>query len=333
MPDLSKYDLDFRPKTYWDLRDVLTQIEAKVTGKVRKDLIKKALQDGESVPDELLKGSLKKNLRKYLGSIHPSFMGGEYLPELEEADVIIASINLKSTTHDVIVVIARLTDKGMEYRVEDEYMDMYSEGKDHFHIKTKFSNEPLSFKELIDLIDNAEDGGGLVAAHRIFHYDDGCPAEEYYDFATAESGFYPQLKSWYDDVNEEWLEEKKEEERQKELEEEREYQEREKEQEKILKERSKIDQIEADKLNITVEEYTRTFHKKVGKLITDSEWDGKVASGMWGNIGRNARIDAIREYILDYFYTNTKFPSGKWKLKSRVLSTIMEFDIFFKFKD
>ena len=27
MPDLSKYDLDFRPKTYWDLRDVLTQIE------------------------------------------------------------------------------------------------------------------------------------------------------------------------------------------------------------------------------------------------------------------------------------------------------------------
>jgi len=35
MPDLSKYDLDFRPKNYWDLRDVLTFVEAKITGKER----------------------------------------------------------------------------------------------------------------------------------------------------------------------------------------------------------------------------------------------------------------------------------------------------------
>jgi hypothetical protein len=30
--------------------------------------------------EELLKGSLDKNLRKLIGSMHPSFMGGEYLP-------------------------------------------------------------------------------------------------------------------------------------------------------------------------------------------------------------------------------------------------------------
>ena len=212
MPDLSKYDLDFRPKTYWDLRDVLTQIDAKVTGKVRKDLIKKVLQDEGSVPDELLKSPLKKNLRKYLGSIHPSFMGGEYLPELEEADVIIASINLKSTTFDVIVVIARLVESGIEYRVEDEYMDSYPEGKDHFKVQPNLSKEPLSFKEIVNLIDNAEEGGGLIDNAKNFTYEDGgYEPEEYYDFATAESAFYPQLKDWYDEVNEEWLEEKKQE--------------------------------------------------------------------------------------------------------------------------
>jgi hypothetical protein len=211
MPDLSKYDLDFRPKTYWDLRDLLTQVEAKVTGKVRKDLIKKALQDGGSVPGELLKSSLKKNLRKYLSSIHPSFMGGEYLPELEEADVIIASINLKSTMSDVIVVIARLTDKGIEYRVEDEYMDSYFEGEDHFKVQPKCSKEPLTFKELLDLIDNAEEDGGLVEYAKNCNYNLGDDLEDIYDFGTAESGFYPQLEGWYDEVNKEWLKKKKEE--------------------------------------------------------------------------------------------------------------------------
>ena len=36
MPDLSKYDVDFRPKNYWDLKDVLTFVEAKITGKGTK---------------------------------------------------------------------------------------------------------------------------------------------------------------------------------------------------------------------------------------------------------------------------------------------------------
>ena len=105
MPDLSKYNIDFLPKTYWDLRDVLTLIEAKIAGKLRKDFIKKTLQDGGSVPGELLKGSLSDNLRDVLGSIHPSFMGGEYLPELEETDVIIATITLKSVLSDVFFIV------------------------------------------------------------------------------------------------------------------------------------------------------------------------------------------------------------------------------------
>ena len=188
MPNNSNYDLSFQPKTYWDLRDVLTHVEAKIPGKVRKELVKHALQNGETVPLEYLESSLSADLKQSIGSIDPSFLGGEFLPELGENDVIIASINLKSTTSDVIAVIARLTDKGIEYRVEDEYMDSYPEVEEHYKVQPNFSKEPLSFKELINLIDNARE----------------------------ESAFYPQLRGWYDEANNEWLEDKLELKRQKE---------------------------------------------------------------------------------------------------------------------
>ena len=213
MPNHSNYDLSFQPNTYWDLRDVLTHVEARVTGKVRKELIKHALQNGETVPSEYLKSSLSADLKQSIGSIDPSFLGGEFLPELGENDVIIASINLKSTTSDVIAVIARLTDKGIEYRVEDEYMESYPEGEEHYKVQPNFSKEPLSFKELINLIDNAREGGGLIDSAKNFYPEE---PEEYYDFATAESAFYPQLRDWYDESNNEWLEDKLELKRQKE---------------------------------------------------------------------------------------------------------------------
>ena len=212
MPNQSNYDLSFQPKTYWDLRDVLTHVDARVTGKVRKELVKHALQNGETVPLEYLKSSLSGDLKQSIGSIDPSFLGGEFLPELGENDVIIASINLKSTTSDVIAVIARLTNKGIEYRVEDEYMNIYPEGEEHYKVQPKFSKEPLSFKELINLIDNAREGGGLIDAAKNYYPEE---PEEYYDFATAESAFYPQLEDWYDEANNEWLENKLELKRQK----------------------------------------------------------------------------------------------------------------------
>jgi hypothetical protein len=213
MPNQSKYDLSFQPKTYWDLRDVLTHVEAKIPGKVRKELVKHALQNGETVPSEYLESSLSGELKQSIGSIDPSFLGGEFLSELGENDVIIASINLKSTTSDVIAVIARLTDKGIEYRIEDEYMNIYPEGEEHYKVQPKFSKEPLSFKELINLIDNAREGGGLIDCAKNFYPEE---PEEYYDFATAESAFYPQLRGWCDESNNEWLENKLELKRQKE---------------------------------------------------------------------------------------------------------------------
>jgi hypothetical protein len=63
---------------------------------------------------------------KALGSIHPMFMGGNYLPETNTDEVEIARIELNSVTYDVTCVFARFQNGTIYYRVVDEY-----EGGDH----------------------------------------------------------------------------------------------------------------------------------------------------------------------------------------------------------
>ena len=52
----------------------------------------------------LLADRLEPEDRDGLGRIHPSFMGGEYLPRYEGSEAEIARIELASTTSDVISV-------------------------------------------------------------------------------------------------------------------------------------------------------------------------------------------------------------------------------------
>ena len=55
------------------------------------------------------------------------------------------------------------------------------------------------------MIDGAIEGG-LVGGGRAFNYEEGGgDPEELWDFETASSSFYPQLKAWYDERNTEWL--------------------------------------------------------------------------------------------------------------------------------
>ena len=70
------------------------------------------LLDGTGVPKEDLKA---------LQSIHPSFMGGKYLPDLEKGEVEIARIELASTTGDVTSLYAKKLDGRYMFRVVDEY--------------------------------------------------------------------------------------------------------------------------------------------------------------------------------------------------------------------
>ena len=73
------------------------------------------------IPPVLLQSALPDPLRQYLGSLHPSGMGGEYLPDLTTQEVEIARITIASTTQDVTCVYARRAGYAIALRVVDEY--------------------------------------------------------------------------------------------------------------------------------------------------------------------------------------------------------------------
>ncbi len=84
--------------------------------------------------------------RSALGRLHPSFMGGENLPDRRETEVEIAHINIDSTTSDATSVHAKAGKHRILYRFVDEY------GGDTLTAKrTRSSKRPLSLGELINL--------------------------------------------------------------------------------------------------------------------------------------------------------------------------------------
>lgn len=117
-------DYNQRPSSYWDEETLEQAILTNIKGDFRREEIRKALAAGtlETIPAEILKEALSENVRSFTGRIHPRFMGGEYLPDLEASEVEIARISLQSTTFDVISIRARRTSKGtILYRAVDEY--------------------------------------------------------------------------------------------------------------------------------------------------------------------------------------------------------------------
>src|SRR5262245_37315037 len=108
MPDASRYRFDYRPTSYWNTPDPTVGILSTIKGEERKRLVRELLHEGqmEELEDWMVE-NLTDEERQALGRIHPSFMGGEYLPDLEDYEVEIARVSLASTTADVISIRAR----------------------------------------------------------------------------------------------------------------------------------------------------------------------------------------------------------------------------------
>ena len=200
----------FRPASYWDDSDPLSAILRNVKGTNRRQMIADFWnQDRLSELDPIfLADSTSPEVRRELGAIHPSFMGGEYLPDFLPAEVEIARIELRSTTSDVSSIRARRhqADDQIHYRIVDEYENIYE-------IEPESSTAPLTQGELISLIDGANwiDGancgleGGLAHCFNLMNYNETGEAEPLRHFTTVSSTFYPELFEHYDEEHEAWV--------------------------------------------------------------------------------------------------------------------------------
>ena len=203
MPNLADYDGQYRPRTYF-ITDANTAILSKIKGSLRRTTVR--VIGVTSAESRTKAESLSEDERRGVSRIHPAFMGGEYLPDLESGEVEIARLELKSVTADVISLRAGREGTLIRYRAVDEY-------DNEFGTTPASSTEPLTFDELVRLIDGIEmiDGHedrSLPSALRDSVCKDPCDAQALVDFVAVTSEFYSQLAAYYDADAAEWLAEK-----------------------------------------------------------------------------------------------------------------------------
>ena len=161
----------------------------------------------DQLDDTLLQAALNEDQRKRFGLIHPSFMGGEYLPDCTADETEIARIELRSTLADVISIRAKREGPEYLYSVVDEHGDSYT-----LHMES--SLDTLTLGELVDFIDYSEqDGGwagGLSMAYNNSNADGGMDRESLEDFTTVTSEIYSSLQQHYQNVYADWVAQEKE---------------------------------------------------------------------------------------------------------------------------
>lgn len=203
-PKPAPLDLDYRPETYWDgYRELL----ASVKGEARRAAIEAAVADGDlaSIPEGLLSPTVTNRLRDVLGAMHPTLMGGEYLPDARDEEVEIARIVLESVTSDVISLRAHRLASGMQLSMVDEY-------ETRFVLPTDRAPAPLTLREVIHVLDNAWSPENHARRPRRSLpdrlRDDNLDAETPEDIATfvrVKSVFYRDLERWYEQDAERWV--------------------------------------------------------------------------------------------------------------------------------
>jgi hypothetical protein len=205
-----KVDYDFRPESFWVVADPLVAILRNVKGRNRREMIKDYYAAGklDELCSDLLNDSLDEDARRSLGQIHPTFMGGEYLPNYRRHEVEIARIELQSTTSDVISLRARGSGLRIKYRLVDEYQS-------EFGLPQQTSQKPFSLRELIVFLDFINPYDGDPNLHRfgfpLLYNQANLGAdpkledlESLRDFTRVSSDFYPDLALHYSKVIGDW---------------------------------------------------------------------------------------------------------------------------------
>jgi hypothetical protein len=213
-PRARSIDLQFRPASYWDHTDPVTAILSGIKGQNRRDMVRDFVTGqmpeelGEIHPD-LVANTLDEATRNDLGAAHPSWMGGEYLPDYLPGEVEIARIVLASATRDVISIRARRRRAGRRilYRIVDEY---HEPGRNPWGCRPGSSELPLTLGRLIELIDGAQNPDfdvedGTLTDH-LRDMQEMADPEDTASFVTVESDFYRSISRYYEGKAREWLE-------------------------------------------------------------------------------------------------------------------------------
>ena len=209
-----EFDLNFSPDSYFENLDLKQKSGSKILGEVRRsNAVKKKMRQTflEPYPPELVGRPLNKYIRTMRSKMHPDFMGGEYLPNVDSNESEICRIVLSTTTMDVISVRANIENGVINYRVCDEDEEIFG-----YVLKHNASQKPLAMSLLVENIDTCvineihedEDiyfGTGLVHHFLKSSVDDGLDREVVSNFVKVESAFYPKLNEYYENQQSIWI--------------------------------------------------------------------------------------------------------------------------------
>jgi len=189
-PELPNIDLYFRPASYFWPLGLETHLLARIKGAERKAALKQLIDARrlDQIPDFLVRSALSEADRKSIGRIHPTFMGGEYLPDLSQNEVMIASITIASTTHDVTSVYARRGKQRIYYRIVDEYGSETLSGR-----STRTSTQPLTLGQLEKFFNGAWSIFDVLE----MNFEDFDLPRMLGFVVSIESPFYPEIGALY----------------------------------------------------------------------------------------------------------------------------------------
>src|SRR5271165_2669274 len=125
VPEVPGIDLDYRPRDYVWAADLNVPLTSNIAGEARRKLVRAMLDWDAPIPEGLDAEVLDDAMREAWVGLHPTNMGGEYLPPLRKGEVEIARVSLESTTADQISIRARRLIGRIGYRIVDEYAFKY----------------------------------------------------------------------------------------------------------------------------------------------------------------------------------------------------------------
>ena len=210
--ELKKFDMDYRPISYWGLNALTIHLLSSIKSKNKRDSIKDFINkygENKLINEKFTKNKLHETERETIKKFKKHYYSDEFIPKKNnKLKVEIARLTMKSTLGDYISFVAQQNKENITYTIVDEY-------ESNFHHTIKSSQRPLTFREIIKLIDESTsdaymDYNNVYGGARQSNYDDNdYDPEEFWDFEIIDSTHYNRLYDWYILQNYIWLIERK----------------------------------------------------------------------------------------------------------------------------